>query len=95
LYAANGLLIPLSTNSPTGSTFTAFIDLSLMKSIEVDVSARTANAQGGILWRELDCATLSFAGGTDSEVGIGGLMLGGGNGWLMGLYGATCDNVVQ
>jgi FAD/FMN-containing dehydrogenase len=30
------------------------IDLSLMKSIEVDVAARTANAQGGALWRDLE-----------------------------------------
>jgi FAD/FMN-containing dehydrogenase len=53
------------------------IDLSLMKSIEVDVAARTANAQGGALWRDLDRTTQSFGlavpGGTDSEVGIAGL----------------------
>src|SRR5262249_57737906 len=34
-------------------------------------------------------------GGTDSEVGIAGLTLGGGNGWLMGLHGATCDNLLS
>src|SRR5215831_12691627 len=74
------------------------IDLSLMKSIEVDATHRTARAQGGVLWRELDRATQAFGlavpGGTDSEVGIAGLTLGGGNGWLMGLYGATCDNLM-
>ena len=74
------------------------IDLSLMKSIEVDATHRTARAQGGVLWRELDRATQAFGlavpGGTDSEVGIAGLTLGGGNGWLMGLYGATCDNLL-
>jgi hypothetical protein len=74
------------------------IDLSLMKSIEVDVAARTANAQGGALWRDLDPMTQRFGlavpGGTDSEVGIAGLTLGGGNGWLMGLHGATCDNLL-
>jgi FAD/FMN-containing dehydrogenase len=75
------------------------IDLSLMKSIEVDVAARTAIAQGGVLWRDLDRTTQSFGlavpGGTDSEVGIAGLTLGGGNGWLMGLHGATCDNLLS
>jgi FAD/FMN-containing dehydrogenase len=74
------------------------IDLSLMKSIEVDVAARTANAQGGALWCDLDRVTQTFGlavpGGTDSEVGIAGLTLGGGNGWLMGLHGATCDNLL-
>jgi len=75
------------------------IDLSLMRSIEVDVATRTANAQGGALWRDLDRTTQKFGlavpGGTDSEVGIAGLTLGGGNGWLMGLHGATCDNLLS
>lgn len=51
-----------------------------------------------MLWGELDRATqvfgLAVLGGTDSEVGIAGLTLGGGNGWLIGLYGATCDNLL-
>src|SRR5262249_43364001 len=73
------------------------IDLSLMKAIEVDAAARSARARGGVLWGELDRATQAFGlavpGGTDSEVGIAGLTLGGGNGWLMGVHGATCDNL--
>jgi FAD/FMN-containing dehydrogenase len=75
------------------------IDLSLMKTIEVDAADRSASAQGGVLWGELDRATQTFGlavpGGTDSEVGIAGLTLGGGNGWLMGLHGATCDNLLS
>src|SRR5262245_481747 len=75
------------------------IDLSLMKAIGVDAAARTAQAQGGVLWGELDRATQAFGlavpGGTDSEVGIAGLTLGGGNGWLMGVHGATCDNLLS
>jgi FAD/FMN-containing dehydrogenase len=74
------------------------IDLSLMKAIEMDVPGGTVRAQAGVLWAELDRATqasgLAVPGGTDSEVGIAGLTLGGGNGWLMGLYGATCDNLL-
>jgi FAD/FMN-containing dehydrogenase len=74
------------------------IDLSHMKAIEVDAAGCTANAQGGALWRDFDRATQAFGlavtGGTDSEVGIAGLTLGGGNGWLMGLHGATCDNLL-
>src|SRR5215475_517066 len=75
------------------------IDLSLMKAIEVDAAARSAQAQGGVLWGELDRATQAFGlavpGGTDSEVGIAGLTLGGGSGWLMGVHGATCDNLLS
>src|SRR6516164_11167864 len=74
------------------------IDLSPMKAIEVDAAARSAQAQGGVLWGELDRATqvfhLAVPGGTDSGVGVAGLTLGGGNGWLMGLHGATCDNLL-
>src|SRR6516225_5399072 len=66
-----------------------------MKAIEVDAVARSAQAQGGVLWGELDRATQAFGlavpGGTDSEVGIAGLTLGGGNGWLM----PTCDNLLS
>jgi len=74
------------------------IDLSLMKAIEMDAPGRSVRAQAGVLWAELDRATqasaLAVPGGTDSEVGIAGLTLGGGNGWLMGLHGATCDNLL-
>ena len=36
------------------------IDLLLMKAIEVNAAARTADVQGGALWRDLDCATQAF-----------------------------------
>ena len=75
------------------------IDLSPMKAISVDPAKKTARAQGGVLWRELDAATqkynLATTGGTISDTGIGGLTLGGGLGWLMGKHGATCDNVLS
>jgi FAD/FMN-containing dehydrogenase len=75
------------------------IDLSPMKGIRVDPSARTARAQGGVLWRELDRETqvygLATPGGTVSNTGIAGLTLGGGLGWLMGKYGLTVDNLIS
>jgi FAD/FMN-containing dehydrogenase len=75
------------------------IDLSPMKAISVDSSARSVRAEGGVLWREFDAATqahgLATTGGTVSNTGIAGLTLGGGLGWLMGKHGATVDNLVS
>jgi FAD/FMN-containing dehydrogenase len=74
------------------------IDTSRMREVRVDPKSRRVRAESGARWREVDHATqaygLATVGGTDSEVGIAGLTLGGGNGWLMGIHGATCDNVV-
>jgi FAD/FMN-containing dehydrogenase len=75
------------------------IDLSAMKGIRVDVQARTARAQAGVLWGELDRETqlhgLATVGGIVTHTGIAGLTLGGGIGWLMRKYGATVDNLLS
>lgn len=75
------------------------IDLSAMKGIRVDPEARTARAEGGVLWREFDRETQGFGlattGGTVSNTGVGGLTLGGGLGWLMGKHGLTVDNLIS
>ncbi|HVM98655.1 MAG TPA: FAD-binding oxidoreductase [Caulobacteraceae bacterium] len=75
------------------------IDLTPMKAIVVDPGRRTARAEGGVLWRELDAATqehgLAVTGGTVSNTGIAGLTLGGGIGWLSGKYGATVDSLLS
>jgi FAD/FMN-containing dehydrogenase len=75
------------------------IDLSSMKGLRVDPGAKTARAQAGVTWGQFDRETTAFnlvsTGGTVSTVGIGGLTLGGGLGWLMGKYGLACDNLVS
>jgi FAD/FMN-containing dehydrogenase len=75
------------------------IDLSMMKAIQIDLIKRTATAEPGVLWKELDNATqkhgLATTGGTVSDTGIAGLTLGGGLGWLMGKHGTTCDNLLS
>jgi FAD/FMN-containing dehydrogenase len=75
------------------------IDLSPMKGIRVDPQARTARAQAGVLWGELDRETqlheLATVGGIVTHTGIAGLTLGGGIGWLMRKYGATVDNLLS
>ena len=73
------------------------IDLSPMKGVHVDVSSRTARAQGGVLWREFNRETqlhgLATTGGVVGSTGIAGLTLGGGVGWLMPKYGLALDNL--
>ncbi len=75
------------------------IDLSSMKGLRVDPGAKTARAQAGVTWGQFDRETTAFnlvsTGGTVSTVGIAGLTLGGGIGWLMGKYGLACDNLVS
>jgi FAD/FMN-containing dehydrogenase len=74
------------------------IDLSAMKGVRVDPAARTAWAQPGLLWGELDHETQAFGlatvGGIVTHTGIAGLTLGGGIGWLMRKHGLTCDNLL-
>lgn len=75
------------------------IDLSAMKGIQVDPASRTARAQAGVLWGELDAATqifgLATTGGIVSHTGIAGLTLGGGIGWLMRKHGLTVDTLLS
>jgi FAD/FMN-containing dehydrogenase len=74
------------------------IDLAEMKAIAVDPERRTATAQGGVTWAELNAATaehgLAVTGGAVSSTGIAGLTLGGGLGWLMGKHGLAADNLL-
>ena len=73
------------------------IDLSAMRGIHVDPTARTVRAQAGATWGEVDRATQLFGlvtpGGEVSETGIAGLTLGGGMGTLMRAHGLSCDNL--
>ncbi|TLD33705.1 hypothetical protein PspLS_00247 [Pyricularia sp. CBS 133598] len=75
------------------------IHLRLMQAITVDADARTVTFGGGCLWRQVDAATaehgLATPGGTVSHTGVGGLILGGGFGWLSGRYGLCIDNLLE
>ena len=74
------------------------IDLAPMKGTKVDRRRRTVWAQGGVTWNEFNraaaCHGLATTGGIVSTTGIAGLTLGGGEGWLMGKYGLTIDNLL-
>ncbi|MBI4397027.1 MAG: FAD-binding oxidoreductase [Elusimicrobia bacterium] len=75
------------------------VDLTPMKEIRVDPKSRSARAEGGVTWGELDLATqahsLAVPGGMVSETGIAGLTLNGGLGWLRRRYGLSCDNLLS
>ena len=74
------------------------IDLTPMKAVAVDASAKRARCGGGTTWGELDAATqehgLAVPGGFISHTGVAGLTLGGGLGWLSRLAGLSSDNLV-
>src|SRR5262245_50129215 len=75
------------------------VDLSRMKKVRVDPQKRRARAQAGLRLGELDRATqadgLATPLGIVTDTGIAGLTLGGGIGWLNGLHGLACDNLVS
>jgi FAD/FMN-containing dehydrogenase len=74
------------------------IDLSLMKGVRVDPTARTARVEGGCKWGDVDHATHAFGlatpSGFISTTGVAGLTLGGGIGYLSRRYGLTVDNLI-
>jgi FAD/FMN-containing dehydrogenase len=75
------------------------IDLSAMRGVRVDPQARTARAEGGATWGDLNAAGYAFGlattGGIISTTGVGGLTLGGGIGYLSRGLGLSVDNLVS
>ena len=74
------------------------VDLRELRAVSVDPVRRVAHVGGGAQWMDLDAPALAHGlgvpGGAFGDTGVGGLTLGGGIGFLMGLGGYTCDNLV-
>ena len=75
------------------------IDLSLMKGVRVDPSAKTVRVEPGCTSADVDHAThpfgLAVPFGIVSSTGVAGLTLGGGTGYLTRKHGLTIDNLLE
>jgi FAD/FMN-containing dehydrogenase len=74
------------------------LDLSDMRDLQIDVEARTAWVEPGLTAGEYTTAAsaygLATGFGDTGSVGIGGLTLGGGVGYLVRKYGLTIDDLL-
>ncbi|SFD68486.1 FAD-binding oxidoreductase [Massilia yuzhufengensis] len=75
------------------------IDLSGMKSVQVDSRQRRAWVEGGATLRDFDHEAQSWGLATplgiNSTTGVAGLALGGGFGWLSRTLGLAADNLLS
>jgi FAD/FMN-containing dehydrogenase len=73
------------------------IDLSPMRTVDVQTDTRTARVAGGAWGAHVDAAAQRYALvtplGQISNTGVAGLTLGGGFGWLSRRFGLACDNL--
>ena len=86
-------------HSPYGTSDGGILlDLSAMRALEIDVEDRTAWAETGMTAGEYTAAVgahgLATGFGDTGSVGIGGLTLGGGVGFLVRKHGLTIDNLL-
>lgn len=75
------------------------IDLTKMRSVQVDQEKSIAIVEPGATLADVDCETqkygLALPMGINSTTGIAGLTLGGGFGWLSRKYGMTIDHLIS
>ncbi|TCD66653.1 hypothetical protein EIP91_001071 [Steccherinum ochraceum] len=90
-------------HNPSGASSTEgglVIDLSRhIKHVNVDTEKKLAYVGGGANWGMFDQGTvkhgLAGVAGTVHHTGVGGLVLGGGYGWLSARHGLAIDNLVE
>ncbi|MER7418449.1 FAD-binding oxidoreductase [Micromonospora peucetia] len=95
--------LPLAVRSGGHSTYGVcddglVLDLSALSALDIDVAGRTAWAGPGMTAVEFTKATaehgLAIGFGDTGSVGLGGLTVGGGVGYLVRRYGLTIDNLL-
>lgn len=73
------------------------VDLRKMRQTTLSADKKTASVGPGAKWGEvysvLDALGYAIPGGRTSDVGVAGLVLGGGNSFFAARYGFVCDNV--
>ncbi len=87
---------PLGRSTNTGGMV---IDLAHLDAVEVlDAERRLVRVGGGATWGAVAAALEPYGwaitAGDTADVGVGGLTLGGGIGWLVRKYGLTIDSLV-
>ena len=87
---------PLGHSTNTGGMV---IDLAHLDAVEVlDADRRLVRVGGGATWGKVSAALdphgWALTAGDTADVGVGGLTLGGGIGWLVRRYGLAVDNLV-
>jgi FAD/FMN-containing dehydrogenase len=97
---AEGLAVSIRSGGHTGGSHTTVagglvLDLSAFSSILVEGSTVTigAGATWGAVAAELAQHDLALSSGDTASVGVGGLTLGGGVGWLVRQYGLALDSL--
>ncbi|OHE92859.1 hypothetical protein CORC01_11865 [Colletotrichum orchidophilum] len=88
-----------STAGTSSSDGGMVIHLGHLRDVTVDAGKRLVTYGGGCTWKDVDNETwkhsLATVGGTVSHTGVGGLVLGGGQGLLSGLHGLAVDCLVE
>ncbi|KAI0888224.1 FAD-binding domain-containing protein [Annulohypoxylon maeteangense] len=84
-----------ASNSDGGIT----IDFDRMKHVIPNADTKSVAIGPGNTWLDvytvLEKFNLTMAGGRTATVGVSGLTLGGGLSFFSGLYGMTCDNIIN
>lgn len=95
------LAIRSGGHSPAGHGVTEggiVLDLSLMKDFQIDLESQTVWAESGLTAGEFTTASaahgLVVGFGDTGSVGLGGITLGGGVGYLVRKYGMTIDSLL-
>lgn len=75
------------------------VDMAELNDVSIDLDERTVTVGGGATWGEVDAVTqqhgLAAVGGQDPNIGVAGLTLGGGVGWLSRAFGLAADNLIE